>query len=265
MFSRKISIIFLVILAILSIIILEAGISFKSDLELMKEEKTLILIIDPSDSNYVEAALAKSGKNETETFYLDPYQIIKGGGHLDRALSLSVPNGSETLIGENLRGINSTGDEVSFVVERVLVVNDSIIQDILNLTGPLNVEYGSRDSVYISREMAKEDIIALMKNEKLQGWQVSIREPITGKTRNLTLSQDEIETLIEIGDFSAVDFERVIKLGISRDLMKKINSKALYDDILKLMLDAYKRGDVFTYPETSFTKSLKHASPFWFK
>lgn len=253
--------IIIIFLVILGIAALNIALSIKNDIASMQNENPAIFLINP-EKGEVDLGFGID-RSTGGVILLDAEQKINNIP-LITLFRNSEESGANAIAGSVLRGYtysNGKVKEENVRVDRVVLIDDSVVADVFSIAGPQKIEIGSKDDLFSARTVVGTgELISVLRGdfEKLE-WEVTIPNPLLGKPIVKKVTTEELLSMAEtLGVNIDKDLIKALILVQVADKAKPaLQSEEAKMEIFRTMLRAYKNGKIRTYPENTLTKVIK--------
>ncbi len=253
--------IIIIFLVILGIAALNIALSIKNDIASMQNENPAIFLINP-EKGEVDLGFGID-RSTGGVILLDAEQKINNIP-LITLFRNSEESGANAIAGSVLRGYtysNGKVKEENVRVDRVVLIDDSVVADVFSIAGPQKIEIGSKDDLFSARTVVGTgELISVLRGdfEKLE-WEVTIPNPLLGKPIVKKVTTEELLSMAEtLGVNIDKDLIKALILVQVADKAKPaLQSEEAKMEIFRTMLRAYKNGKIRTYPENTLTKVMK--------
>ena len=253
--------IIIIFLVILGIAALNIALSIKNDIASMQNENPAIFLINP-EKGEVDLGFGID-RSTGGVILLDAEQKINNIP-LITLFRNSEESGANAIAGSVLRGYtysNGKVKEENVRVDRVVLIDDSVVVDVFSIAGPQKIEIGSKDDLFSARTVVGTgELISVLRGdfEKLE-WEVTIPNPLLGKPIVKKVTTEELLSMAEtLGVNIDKDLIKALILVQVADKAKPaLQSEEAKMEIFRTMLRAYKNGKIRTYPENTLTKVIK--------
>ena len=253
--------IIIIFLVILGIAALNIALSIKNDIASMQNENPAIFLINP-EKGEVDLGFGID-RSTGGVILLDAEQKINNIP-LITLFRNSEESGANAIAGSVLRGYtysNGKVKEENVRVDRVVLIDDSVVADVFSIAGPQKIEIGSKDDLFSAHTVVGTgELISVLRGdfEKLE-WEVTIPNPLLGKPIVKKVTTEELLSMAEtLGVNIDKDLIKALILVQVADKAKPaLQSEEAKMEIFRTMLRAYKNGKIRTYPENTLTKVIK--------
>lgn len=251
-----------VFLTLIVVAVAAVAFSIKNDISVMQNENIAVFLVNPENGN-VELG-AGFDRSTGEGMLIDTQQRIDDT-QLAEVFGNSEERGAGLLLGRKLVGLTYQGgskvSRVSMRVDRVVLVDDRVVAELLSLAGPQRIELGSeREAFYAYTEVASDELLNVLRgNFGALVWQVEVLNPITGDRVVRRMSTDELLSLTDkLGISIGEDLiKTMILLQVFNEAKPTLQKEEVRLEVVRTLLREYKQGGIRTYPANTLTRVLK--------
>lgn len=238
--------------------------SIKDDIESMQNANPAIFVINPENKE-IELGIALN-REEGGGVLLDPAQKV-GDIYLKDLFKNSEKSGADAITGSEIRGYTYADEKIiekAARVDRVVLIDDTVIAEIFALVAPKTVEIGEKGGPFYARHTVDSaELLRILRGE-IGGmkWEVTITNPLLEKPLVREITTDElIGVANEMGIKINEDLIKVLILAqIGDKASQELQSNEIKAEIFSITLREYKEGKIRTYPENTLTKAVKYIS-----
>jgi hypothetical protein len=253
--------IFAIFLIVIGVVALNVVLSIKNDISNMQYENPAVFLINP-ESGEIDLGLGIDRKSGSVILADSRHRI--GDIPLRALFKNSEESGASAIIGSMLPGYTYSDGGVerkSVLVERVVLIDDTVVAEIFSLAEPQKVEFGERGGFFHAESVVDKDgLLGILRGEfeKLR-WKVTITNPLLGEPTTRSATTEE---LLKIAESMGVGLDRdLVKVLILAQVAEKARLELQSDEarmeVFRIVLREYKRGTIRTYPENTLTKVIK--------
>ncbi len=251
-----------VFLTLIVVAVAAVAFSIKNDISVMQNENIAVFLVNPENGN-VELG-AGFDRSTGEGMLIDTYQRIDDT-QLAEVFGNSEERGAGLLLGRKLVGLTYQGgsevSRVSMRVDRVVLVDDTVVAELLSLAGPQRIELGSmQEAFYAYTDVGSEELLNVLRgNFGALVWQVEVLNPITGDRVVRRMSTDELLSLTDkLGISIGEDLiKTMILLQVFNEAKPTLQKEEVRLEVVRTLLREYKQGGIRTYPANTLTRVLK--------
>jgi len=258
--KTRIAVLLLAIMVIISASTGWLALSVKGDLEEIKNQNILVLLLDET-SNDVEVAIGiRVGE---EPFLVNPEEKVDEV-QIKSVFTESVRKGAWQLLGAEVKGFQTLKGvplEKRAPVNRIVTVETSVIKEVVDSIGGIDFGAGDPEGIYVFKHMSGEETARMLREGRFVGnWTVTIKLPFGGKTTK-EVSGKELESLLET--FGEKIDPLFVKVAVLAEVAKEVQetlkeNKKLMGKVAEIGLASYKEGRIQTYPTNTLTKVIKY-------
>jgi hypothetical protein len=250
-----------IFLVVMGIAALNVVLSIKNDMASMQDENPAIFLINPENGE-IDLGFGID-RDEGGVMLIDAEQKVNDVP-LRALFKNSEESGAGEIVGGVLRGyIYSNGkiEDKSIQVDRVVLIDDTVVAEIFSIAGPQKIEIGGKDDLFYAQSVVDTgELLSVLRGdfEKLE-WEVTIANPLLGKP---VVKKATTEELLSMAENFGINIDKdLIKVLILVQVAEKaklaLQSEEAKMEIFRITLKEYKNGKIRTYPENTLTKMIK--------
>jgi hypothetical protein len=246
---------------VMGIAALNVVLSIKNDMASMQDENPAIFLINPENGE-IDLGFGID-RDKGGVVLVDSEQKVNDVP-LRALFKNSEESGAGEIVGGVLKGYTySDGriEEKSIQVERVVLIDDTVVAEIFSIAGPQKIEIGGKEDLFYAQSVVDAgELLSVLRGdfEKLE-WEVTIANPLLGKPVVKKATTGELLSMAK--NFGINIDKDLIKVLILVQVAEKakpaLQSEEAKMEIFRIMLREYKNGKIRTYPENTLTKVIK--------
>jgi len=226
-----------VILLILGASVAGVAISAKNDIASMQKQNFLFIVVNDK----TEVAF---GNYKGEFYIVKPSEVGIN----------TVGKEVKAIFGDPSKGITK-----NIKIDRVVAIKSEVIGELIDLCGGADFEY-SAGGVTLKKHISGSEMVSILKSDSIWEsgeWEVSLTNPLTGKTETMKMSGEELPSL----NISLPEWWIVRTMIFVVTVNKISESGAIKNDrTLKFLFESFKKGDIQVYPNTMAIKIARMLS-----
>lgn len=225
------------VILILGASVAGVAISAKNDIANMQKQNFLFIVVNDK----TEVAF---GNYKGEFYIVKPSEVGIG----------TVGKEVKAIFGDPKTGVTK-----NIKIDRVVAIKSEVIGELIDLCGGADFEY-SAGGVTLKKHISGSEMVSILKSNSISEsgeWEVSLTNPLTGKTETLKMSGEELPNL----NISLPEWW-IVKTMIFVVTVNKISKSGAIknDKTLKFLFESFKKGDIQVYPNTMAVKIARMLS-----